>query len=248
MASNKWTREETIVALSVYCQVPFNKANNSNRIINEMAPIIGRSTNALKMKIGNFGRFDPELKKRDISGLSNGSKLDEEIWNEYCNDWEKLAYDANVIISRFVNRTKNDDIIIPEGKEVEYSVRKRVNQSFFRQAVLASYEYTCCITGLTQVALLEACHIANWSEDVKNRLNPSNGLCMNSLFHKAYDNMLIGISADYVIHVSEQLKDNSKAGIFIAQFDKQKIQMPSKFYPNKDLLDIHYQKYVANGK
>lgn len=248
MASNKWTREETIVALSVYCQVPFNKANNSNRIINEMAPIIGRSTNALKMKIGNFGRFDPELKKREISGLSNGSKLDEEIWNEYCNDWEKLAYDVNVIISRFANRTKNDDIIIPEGKEVEYSVRKRVNQSFFRQAVLASYEYTCCITGLTQVALLEACHIANWSEDVKNRLNPSNGLCMNSLFHKAYDNMLIGISADYVIHVSEQLKDNSKAGIFIAQFDKQKIQMPSKFYPNKDLLDIHYQKYVANGK
>ena len=101
---NKWTKEQTIIALSVYCKIPFNKATNTNTEIVKAANLIGRSPVAVKMKVGNFGSFDPELKAKGIVGLSNTSKLDEEVWYEYCNDWGKLAYDSALIIAKLENK------------------------------------------------------------------------------------------------------------------------------------------------
>jgi putative restriction endonuclease len=69
----------------------------------------------------------------------------------------------------------------PEGKSRETILRTRVNQDFFRAAVLAAYDGRCCITGLSVPKLLNASHIVPWSVDVKNRTNPRNGLCLNAL-------------------------------------------------------------------
>lgn len=63
MAGNNWTKEQTIVALNLYCKIPFNRVASTHPEIIKVAKIIDRSTNSLKMKIGNFGSFDPELKK-----------------------------------------------------------------------------------------------------------------------------------------------------------------------------------------
>lgn len=252
MANNNWTREQTIVALSVYCKIPFNKASNTNPEIVKAAKLIGRSPVAVKMKVGNFGSFDPELKKRGIVGLANTSKLDEEIWNEYCNDWEKLAYDSERILARLSNTTIQEtngiDISkIPEGEERERLTRQRINQTFFRAAVLSSYNNKCCVTNLTCTELLEACHIVDWSKDVKNRLNPSNGICLNVLFHKAYDKNYLGISPDYVVFISGKLFDDKIAQENIMQFfqkyHKTKIQLPDRFLPNRELLDLHFQNF-----
>lgn len=252
MNFRNWTREQTIVALSVYCKIPFNKATNNNPEIVEAAKLIGRSPVAVKMKVGNFGSFDPELKKRGIVGLGNASRLDREIWNEYCNDWEKLAYDSERVIAHLENRTieqaSNLDVgNLPEGKERERIVRQRVNQSFFRNAVLASYNNRCCISHLAVPALLDACHIASWSDDISNRTNPSNGLCMNALFHKAYDKNYLGISANYEIFISTKLFDETPEQQHIRDFFKQfhgkKITLPDKFLPNRELLDARFQAF-----
>ena len=67
----EWTREQEIVALYLYCMIPFNKVNNSNPKIAEMAELIGRpNANSLKAKIGNFGKFDTNLA---AAGLGLGS-------------------------------------------------------------------------------------------------------------------------------------------------------------------------------
>lgn len=251
--ANNWTREQTIVALSVYCKIPFNKASNNNPEIVKAAKLIGRTPVAVKMKVGNFGSFDSELKARGIVGLSNTSKLDEEIWNEYCNNWEKLAYDSEVIMAKLANKTIEetcgvDVTIIPEGKERERIVKQRINQSFFRNAVLSSYNDKCCISNLSCTDLLEACHIVDWSEDVENRLNPSNGLCLNVLFHRAYDKNYLGISPDYQIFISDKLFDNGyeqeNIKQFFGKYHKTKIQTPDKFLPNKELLDFHFQRFI----
>ena len=253
MAGEKWTREQTIIALSVYCKIPFNKASNNNPEIVEAAKLIGRSPSSVKMKVGNFGSFDPELKAKGIVGLSNTSKLDEIIWNEYCDDWEKLAYDSEQIKATLSHQTIEEtydiDISeIPEGKERERVVKQRINQAFFRNAVLSSYNNKCCITNLSCIELIEACHIVDWSTDVKNRLNPSNGICLNVLFHKAYDKNYIGISPDYEVFVSDKFLDENKEQDYIKNFflhfHKTKIQMPDKFLPNKELLDLHYQHFL----
>lgn len=253
MAGEKWTREQTIIALSVYCKIPFNKATNNNPEIVKAAKLIGRTPVAVKMKVGNFGSFDPLLKAKGIVGLSNTSKLDELIWNEYCNDWEKLAFDSAQIIANLSNQTIEEangfDVKeLPKGKERERIVKQRVNQSFFRDAVLASYNNKCCVTGLSCTDLLEACHIANWSEDIENRLNPSNGICLNVLFHKAYDKHYIGISPDYEVFVSEKLFDECVTSYsiktFFEQYHKTKIHLPEKFLPDKNLLSKHFENYL----
>ena len=216
------------------------------------AKLIGRTPVAVKMKVGNFGSFDPELKKKGIVGLSNTSRLDEEVWNEYCNDWEKLAYDSELILAKLTQKPieeniKLDLISIPEGKERERFVKQRINQSFFRNAVLSSYSNKCCISNLTCTDLLEACHIVDWSDNIKNRLNPSNGLCLNVLFHKAYDKNLLGISPDYVVYISDKMFDDKveqeNLRLFFGKYHKTKIQLPDKFLPNRDLLDIHFRKF-----
>jgi putative restriction endonuclease len=87
------------------------------------------------MKIGNFGSLDPELAKRGIVGLSSASNLDREIWHEFADDREKLAYDSTELIAKF-SKKKVEEVIeledeeIPEGKEKSRLIKTRVNQSF----------------------------------------------------------------------------------------------------------------------
>ena len=251
MKSKNWTREELIVALNLYCKIPFKKSNKYHPLVIEYANLIGRTPSAMNLKIGNLGRFDPVLKAKGITGLTNGSKLDEIVWNEFMDNPESLAYESERIIAQYKNSSieqsteiKTDDL--PIGKERTSVVRQRVNQQFFRSAVMAAYSSTCCVTGVSMPSLIEACHISSWKEDVKNRTNPKNGLCLNSFFHKAFDNCLFTINPDYNIEIKEQLidavgDDNFKN--YLASISGRKMLMPEKFAPDTQLLSNHYERY-----
>lgn len=247
-----WTREQEIIALYLYCRIPFSKANNSNKEIQDMAELLGRSTNSVKMKIGNFGSFDPELKRRGIVGLDGTSQLDEAIWEEYYGHWDKLAFDAQALLAQYRGQTieqvaEIDFATLPIGEERELAVRCRINQTFFRKAVLSSYTNQCCITGMQEPQLLEAAHIVSWAEDEANRTNPQNGLCMNALMHTAYDRLLLSVTPDYTICVSQQLLESEKRNDrHIDLFRKvvgQKIIKPNRFLPDPDFLAQQYEKY-----
>lgn len=245
--NRNWTREETIVAFNVYCKIPFKKSNKTNPIIIKYANIIGRSPSALNMKIGNFGRLDPELSGQGIGGLINGSKLDEEVWAEFHGNWEKLAYESELLIANFQNKTLEESVNIetgdiPDGKEQESIIKTRVNQSFFRSVILSSYNQKCCITGLSIPDFLVASHIVPWKKDEKNRLNPQNGLCLNSIHDRAFDQGFITVTPDYKILVSKCFDDYVDDGIIrnlFLQYDKQAIVLPDRFLPSKDFLAYH---------
>ena len=246
MAKNNWTKEETIVAFNVYCKVPFKNSNKTNPIVIKYANIIGRSPSALNMKIGNFGRLDPELKRQGISGLVNGSKLEEVVWNEFNGNWEKLAFESEELIAKFQNK-QIEEInleVFPKGKEREATIKTRVNQSFFRSVILSSYNSKCCITGLSIPELLVASHIKPWSKDKENRINPHNGLCLNSIHDKAFDRGFLTVTPDYKIIVSKYFNDYSvdkSVNDFFIRYDKQDIIKPERFLPAKEFLDYHFQ-------
>ena len=129
--NTNWTKEETIIAFNVYCKIPFKSSSKTNPIIIKYAKIIGRSPSALNMKIGNFGRLDPELKMQGISGLVNGSKMDEEVWNEFNGNWDKLSFESEKLIAKYQNKTieEIEDINIddlPKGKDKESLIKTRV--------------------------------------------------------------------------------------------------------------------------
>ncbi|MCR5496346.1 MAG: HNH endonuclease [Paludibacteraceae bacterium] len=248
--SNNWTREETIVALNVYCKIPFKNSSAHHPLIKEYAQIIGRTPAALNLKIGNLGSFDPILKEKGIVGLVHSSKMDEMVWNEFFENPEKLAYESEKIIAELRHQTieestKVDLSDLPEGKERTTITRQRINQQFFHDVVLCSYDNRCCITGISHRQLLEACHISSWVEDVKNRTNPKNGLCMNPLFHKAFDKFLFTVTPQYTIEISEEMIDGAEETFrkYLVQLNGKAILMPEKFSPDKNLLLAHYEQY-----
>jgi putative restriction endonuclease len=250
MANEKWTREQTIVALNLYCKIPFKNVNSTHPDILSISKLIGRSPNSLKMKIGNFGSFDPELKSRGIVGLSNTSKLDSLVWEEFQNDWENLVYESTVLLSQFMNQTieSSSGISIDElplGIDREVFVKQRVNQQFFRSSILASYGSKCCITGLNIIDLLVASHIIPWAKDTKNRLNPRNGLCLNSIHDKAFDKGLITITPDLKIKISKTIREFQKSEVisnYFLQYENKTIATPEKFLPSAEFLNFHNQE------
>ena len=246
MAKNNWTREETIVAFNVYCKIPFKSSSKSNPTVIKYANIIGRSPSALNMKIGNFGRLDPELKKKGITGLVNGSKLDELVWDEFNGNWEKLAYESEELIAKFQNKNIKEISFenFPKGRERETTIMERVNQSFFRSTILSSYNLKCCITGLPIPEFLVASHIKPWSKDIDNRTNPHNGLCLNSIHDKAFDKGFITVTPDFTIMVSkyfDDYSDDKSVHDFFIKYQNQKIIKPERFLPTQEFLDYHFQ-------
>ncbi|MDO7172114.1 HNH endonuclease [Mariniflexile sp. AS56] len=246
MAKNNWTKEETIVAFNVYCKIPFKNSSKSNPTVIKYANIIGRSPSALNMKIGNFGRLDPELKKQGITGLVNGSKLEEEVWNEFNGNWDELAFESEELIAKFQNKEVKEINLenLPEGKERETTIKTRINQSFFRSAILSSYNIKCCITGLSIPEFLVASHIIPWSKDKNNRTNPHNGLCLNSIHDKAFDKGFITVTPDFKIRVSKYFSSYSKdkaVNDFFIKHENQNITKPERFLPKKEFLDYHFQ-------
>lgn len=138
---------------------------------------------------------------------------------------------------------------LKQGFDKERLVKTRVNQNIFRTMMLANYNSKCCITGINNVDLLIASHIVPWSKDSKNRLNPTNGLCVNALHDRAFDKGLITIFADdYTIQVSSKLKGkNVGVGInnSFLEFEGKQITLPDKFLPAKDQLKIHNDFFIT---
>lgn len=137
------------------------------------------------------------------------------------------------------------DISTKEGKEVLRSVKTRVNQNFFRKMILSAYNNQCCITGLNIPTLLIASHIKPWAKDKANRLNPCNGLCLNSLHDKAFDSGLITIDSDRKIVISKEIKEHysiKAVKTYFEIYDNKMITLPSLFFPDKQFIEYHRNK------
>ena len=243
-----WTRNELILAINLYCKLPFGKLDKSNVQVINLASLIGRTPSSIAYKLVNFASLDPSLKARGIKGASNASKLDKTIWDEFFDNWDELPFESEKLLAKIKNTSIeilnniNENEFLKEGKTREQLVKVRVNQSFFRSSILASYNNTCCITGLNQPEFLIAGHIKPWSIDKKNRLNPQNGIAINALHDKAFETGLMTITTDYKIKISpillKQKKEKSFEDFF-HNYDNKEIILPSRFLPDIEFLKYH---------
>jgi hypothetical protein len=191
-----WTRDELILAFELYCRIPFKKTKANNTEVQKLASLLKRSPSAVARKLGNFGAFDPELQRQNISGLTHYSRLDREIWDEFHKDWNRLVFETHNL-HKSLGDLKSQSVQLkqPTGpSERIRSVKQRVHQSFFRQAILSSYEDRCCITGINVTECLIASHIVPWNVEEKYRTDPTNGLCLSATFDRLFDTGLITIS------------------------------------------------------
>jgi predicted restriction endonuclease len=117
-----------------------------------------------------------------------------------------------------------------------------LHQTFFRQAILSSYQ-TTCITGINVPDCLVAAHIIPWGVSEQLRADPRNGLCLSATFDRLFDAGLVAISADYVVLVADSLRRRGPGPTrdIIASTHGRPIHRPQRFMPSTDHLKWHLE-------
>lgn len=248
MANSLWTREELILALSVYFQLPFGRLHRATPEVKELATLIGRSENSAAIRLTNFAACDPYIINSGRKGMAAGKDVCMPIWEEFSEDRERLFYEAQRIKSELLQRPIEDTLHINnrdlKGKERLAVIRQRVNQDVFRSMVLNNYEGRCAITGINIPDLLVAGHIIPWADSTPSqKLSPENGICLSALYDKAFDKGLITISPDdYTICLSSALRKYETQEYFDKHFGflaGKQITLPIEHAPNRDFLAYH---------
>lgn len=249
MAAGLWTKDQVKLAFHLYCQLPYGRIHGRNPEIITLAKVIGRTPDAVAMKMLNIASLDPAITCTGRTGLGNASALDREVWDEFHSDWERLAVECQLLRQQLDKNVVEDmepenDELMPEdftGETRQILTMQRIKQQFFRRAVLSSYRGRCCMSGLSEPRLLIASHIVPWSKDKANRLNPSNGLCLSAIHDRAFDKGLITLSDDFRIVVSEELKRRDE--IFVKEvllpLNGKPIELPERFMPSVEFISNH---------
>lgn len=159
---------------------------------------------------------------------------------------------------QFVVALEQDQKVLPSGEPVEVQeivkryneriVKARYHQPLFRARVIHAYQERCAICRLPFTELLEAAHIRPDSQGGSTKI--SNGMSLCKIHHGAYDANIIGISADYKIHVKESVLatfDGPTLQHSIKEMDGENLrQIPDEASsrPDKELLAERFEKFL----
>ncbi len=148
-----WTEQELLIAMNLYCKLPFGQFDQSNKQIKRVAAKMGRTPSSLAMKLSNLASLDSYHQDRGVVGLKGASTLDRKIWAEFQSNWTTMAEKSEAAFETLMDGTAPaepaPECQMPVGpSEVVRTVKTRRLQTFFRNAVLSSYEYRCAVSGL----------------------------------------------------------------------------------------------------
>ena len=254
-----WSKEQTILALYLYYQLPFGRMHAKNPLIIKWAEIIKRNSNAIAMKLVNFASLDPIIIASGRKGMGNTSSLDREIWELYNNKLSLLNTEAENILKKIVGTDENSlDNLFSQlepaevhqsfyGEEYQVTVSQPIRHIFFRSTILNNFDGQCCISGLAEPQLLIASHIVSWKEAPDKRLSPHNGLCLSALYDRAFDQHLLTLNDKLEVMISPKLLKSSKTTKFKMGFfeiEGQPITPPIRFSIDMVLLERHRQKFM----
>jgi putative restriction endonuclease len=236
VTSRLWTRDELIEVLKLYCVTPFGRLHSRNPEIQRLAEDLQRTPSAVALKMTNFASLDPTIAR---AGMSNHSKLDKAVWDEFFQNMDKFVGANERLASGGEMSEPQVDFIYEarEGLDVLRTVKTRVNQNFFRKLILASYDNKCALTGIDAPELLVASHIIPWSANEGARTNPTNGICLNALHDRAFDEGFISFDQNYSVLYSPKLPSETKGALM--SFGAEKLRLPTRFIPDQKFLDFH---------
>jgi putative restriction endonuclease len=246
MAIN-WTEHELLIAMNLYCKLPFGQFDQSNKIVQEVAAKMGRTPGSLAMKLSNLASLDTYHQDRGVVGLKGASNLDRKVWAAFQANWTVMAEQSETAFETLMRSESLPPTPatppLPTGpSEVERTVKTRRLQRFFRDSVLASYEFKCAVSGIAIPDLLIASHIIPWCKDESRRADPTNGLCLNALYDCAFDRGLITFDEDFRMVVSRALKKDRPPEfqqINFLKLEGSKLILPHRFQPDAIAMQHH---------
>lgn len=131
MSNPKWTRDEMILALDLYFRIRDESISAIHPQVIELSEVMNqldvhsreyreskfRNPNGIVLRLANYKNVDPNY---EGEGMSNGGKMIQEVWDEYCNKVIELHVIADTIkesIKHPVIESKSDEEEdFPEGK------------------------------------------------------------------------------------------------------------------------------------
>lgn len=197
MRNPLWNRNELILALDLYFRLDYGQMHSRNKEVIKLSDflrIMGqslfisipesyRSAGSVSRKLGNFMRFDEKYISENRTGLIAGSKLEENIWNEFADNKVKLASVAtglrNQIIKSLVSDRKQRFIkwLSVVGKPDGTDYQERTIETYASQvekSIVNEFQLYIDVTGglycITEISeLLQIEKILKEAEDSKKR-------------------------------------------------------------------------------
>ena len=162
-------------------------------------------------------------------------------------DWDAVGLKAGIAFGAPLTAESSD---MPDNAERKYAmrtVRQRLHQARFREAVLSAYGNRCAISRLPEPRLLDAAHIIGDAEADGHPVVP-NGLPLSKVHHAAFDANLIGIDSDFRIHVSDRLlsiNDGPMLEQGVKLKNGEKIDLPRRRqdWPDRDRLAARFDLF-----
>lgn len=176
------------------------------------------------------------------------------VW--YVREYQSL-YDCGSEIgeaARLVEAVPEEDRLFIDGGTSPSSQSRRhrvvqVVQAFrdarFRPLVLRAYGFRCCLTGMA-LRLVDAAHIVPVSDPMSTD-EPSNGVALNPLMHRAYDLGLVGLLPDGRIAVNKRLEEKLKRSRLSSGIDIIRSSIPSTMNMPSSLEFRPKREYLLRG-
>lgn len=129
---------------------------------------------------------------------------------------------------------------VPAQTERPATVKTRIGQQSFREAVLALWDGQCALSGLEVPELLRASHIKPWqTSSDSERLDPFNGLLLAPNLDRAFDCGFITFADDGLLVVSPQLPSSAARALGLSATERLR-KVPEQ---SKPFLAYH-RRYV----
>lgn len=121
--------------------------------------------------------------------------------------WDRETKTARVAFGASGHVAESGDA--PERRYALQTVKRRLHQASFRDAVITAYRGRCALSGMPEPLLLDAAHIMNDAHEQLGQPVVPNGIPLSKIHHAAFDSHLIGIDPDYRVHVSDRLRSQN---------------------------------------
>ena len=176
-------------------------------------------------------------------------------------EWDAKALTARIVFGlplqdALSDVTKLEEVNIGEFpwnmQERRYTLRtvkQRLHQSSFREALIHAYRGRCAISGIPEPLLLDAAHIAPDGDEEFGQPIVPNGIPLSKIHHAAFDAHLIGIDPNYRLHVSDHLLGKNDGPLLesLKQLEGASIHLPKRQmdWPDRERLDMRFAQFKA---
>ncbi|MBN1568337.1 MAG: HNH endonuclease [Acidobacteria bacterium] len=163
-----------------------------------------------------------------------------------------VGWDAGALKARVAFGVPDQKQLAPPESALERryalrTVKQRLHQASFREAVITAYRGRCALSGLAEPLLLEAAHIVPDKDEHLGQPLVTNGVPLSIIHHAAFDSHLIGIDPDYRVHISDRLLHQIDGPMLelLKGLNGGTIHLPGRMqdWPDRDRLALRFERF-----